>query len=292
MRTRVIDAVARGRRRRDGRSPRRVLLAVALLAVALRRLRARVVVARGRSRTIAAGLGRVRGRAIAAAALGAIRTCASTGRFRPCLAISRRHGSHRAIGRLSIRIACAFLRRLITATGLAALSRRLASRTWMLRFTALSRRHGAAARITRTTTGFAPGRRGVGRTVTADRPRWHATAATTAGHWRSTHPANPASRTFPLPATCGRGFVRRRMRCTRASRRTHPRRYADHRPRRNAGRNGSAARRAGIGMFCPTRRATGNYAGPRSRTPSPIARTSYTIGSIFMPRIGAPPPPN
>lgn len=42
-------------------------------------------------------------------------------------------------------------------------------------------------------------------------------------------------------------------------------------------------------MFCPTRRATGNYAGPRSRTPSSITRTSYTIRSIFMPRIGAPP---
>ncbi|MCE7078576.1 hypothetical protein BRL57_24480 [Bordetella bronchiseptica] len=120
MRTRVIDTVARGRRRRCGRSRRRGRHCRRVVPVAaLRRSRARVVVACGRPRAITAGLGQVRNRAIAAAPLGAIRICAATGRLRPCIAIPRRHGIHPAIGRLSIRVAFAFLRRLITATGLA-----------------------------------------------------------------------------------------------------------------------------------------------------------------------------
>lgn len=144
MRARVIDTVARGRRRRDGRNLRRVLLAAALrrlrtfiAALSLGRLRTRVVAALGKLRVPVATVatvsgGRRRALPLIPAALGRllfpiaivprrlrIRIAAVPGRRRPVLATVRR--------RLGTRLA--FLPRwLASAVRIQASSRRFAPR--------------------------------------------------------------------------------------------------------------------------------------------------------------------
>ncbi|CRE22675.1 Uncharacterised protein [Bordetella pertussis] len=143
MRARVIDTVARGRRRRDGRNLRRVLLAAALrrlrtfiAALSLGRLRTRVVAALGKLRVPVATVatvsgGRRRALPLIPAALGRllfpiaivprrlrIRIAAVPGRRRPVLATVRR--------RLGTRLA--FLPRwLASAVRIQASSRRFAT---------------------------------------------------------------------------------------------------------------------------------------------------------------------